>query len=455
MTFEQFLTGIRTRWLLILSMVLITVATTVGQSLMHGKIYVSHALVLVDMYAIDPMTKRNTPGLATEPQQQLFFLNKIFLALNEEVARRMAAMDPTLNSPEFIEYWEHETDGKGDIVSWYAKILSDSILINIPKNTTIIDFGAYGQSPERAAALANAYAKSYIDVSNAIKLRNTQARVEALQVHSQKIKKELDATWKEFLAARSAGGIESLDELGSKQNQQTLQLNLQLSEKRAEQINAKNRLQEFGKNAANVPELASLNLAIHSLSTDIVHEKAQLQQYKALYGPQHPAVKEGEARLAELQQRLDTEALRVQQQEKLAVNMHEDSARQLYQQLDIEKVRTAKENEARSKLIGLAQRIASLTLNYSEAYQAERADTTSGLISFSNLTMLSPATPPTKSSLPNWPFIVTMAALVGLAIGVGAATLIERLDGRIHSPRLIQEKTQLPTLGVLHTHTSS
>ncbi len=292
-------------------------------------------------------------------------------------------------------------------------------------------------------------------MSNAIKLRQTQARVAALQAHSQKIKNELDATWKEFLAARSAGGIESLDELGSKQNQKTLQLNLRLSEKRAEQINAKNRVQEFGKNTSNVPEIASLNLAIHSLSTDIAHEKAQLQEYKALYGPQHPAVKEGEARLAELQQRLDTEAMRVQQQEKLAVDMHEDSARQLYQQLNIEKVRSAQENEARSKLISLAQRIASLTLNYSEAYQAERADTTSSLISFSNLTLLSPATPPTKSSLPNWPFIVTMAALVGLAIGVGAATLIERLDGRIHSPRLIQEKIQIPTLGVLHTHTSS
>lgn len=449
MTFEQFYTGIRTRWLLILVMVLLTVATTVGQSLTHGKIYVSHALVLVDMHAINPMTYRQNPMLGTEPQQQLFFVNKVYLALNEEVARRMAMMDPTINSPEFVEYWEKETDGKGDIISWYAKILSDSILINIPKNTTIIDFGAYGQSPERAAALANAYAKSYIEVANSIKLKQSQARVNALQVHSKKIKQELDAAWKEFLKARSEGGITSLGELYSQQNNQTMQTNVRISEKIAEQITAKNRISEFSKNTGNTPNEASLNFALNSIATDIAREKAQLEQFKAQLGSQHPSIKEGEARLRELQKMLDTEAARVQQQEIQSAEIYKDSTQQLYSQLEIEKNRTAKETVARNKLMGIVQKIASLNLNYAEAYQAEQTDITTGLVAFTNLTMLSPATPPTQSSLPNWTFILLFSAIVGLAIGIGTATLLERLDGRLHSPRAIQEKTNLPTLGII------
>jgi succinoglycan biosynthesis transport protein ExoP len=453
MTFEQFYTGIRTRWLLILVMVLLTVATTVGQSLTHGKIYVSHALVLVDMHAVNPMTYRQNPMLGTEPQQQLFFVNKIYLALNEEVARRMASMDPTINSPEFVEYWEKETEGKGDIISWYAKILSDSILINIPKNTTIIDFGAYGQSPERAAALANAYAKSYIDVANSIK--HTQARVDALQVHSKKIKQELDAAWKEFLKARTEGEITSLGELYSHQNTQTMQTNVRISEKIAEQITAKNRISEFSKNAANTPNASSLNFAINSLSTDLAREKVQLQQYKAMLGPQHPSIKEGEARLAEIQRMLDTEAARVQQQEVQSAEIYKGSTEQLYTQLEIEKSRTAKETEARNKLMGIIQKISSLTLNYSEAYQTEQNSITTGLVAFTNLTLLSQATAPTRSSLPNWSFILMFSAIVGLAIGIGTATLLERLDGRLHSPRAIQEKTKIPNLGILKSQISA
>ncbi len=454
MTFEQFYTGIRTRWLLILAMVLLTVATTVGQSMTHGKIYVSHALVLVDMYAINPLTKRTNPLIGNEASQQLFFVNKVYLALNEEVARRMATMDPTINSPEFIDYWERETDGKGDIVSWYAKILSDSILINIPKNTTIIDFGAYGQSPERAAALANAYAKSYIDVSNSVKVKHTKARIDALHEHSKKIKQELDASWKEFLAARKEGGVTSLTELDSDQNIKTMQLNVKISDKSAEQINAKNRIKEFNKNAANTPNMSSLNFSINSISTDISREKAQLEKFKTIMGPQHPSIKEGEARLAEMQKMLDAEAARVQQQEQQASDIYTDSTKLLFEQLKEEKARSAKETEARNKLSGIAQKIGSLTLNYTEAYQAEQTETTSSLIESSNLTMLSPAVPPTISSLPNWGFIVSFAAIVGLCIGIGAATILERMDGRIHSPRVIQDKVNIPTLGIIPVQTA-
>lgn len=452
MTFEQFYTGIRTRWQLILAMVLLTVATTVGHSLTHGKIYFAHAMVLVDMHAINPLTTQTNALLQTEQQQQMYFINKIFLAVNEEVARRMAAMDPTISSPEFISYWERETGGQGDIVAWYAKILMDSVLIGIPKNTTIIDLGAYGETPERAANLANAYAKSYIEVSNSIKLKETQSHIEALQITENKIKKELDATWKEFLAARASGGITSLPELYSDQNIRTMQTNVQISQNKAEQIGAKNRVSEFNRNPLGTPNLTSLNFAINDLATDISREQAQLEKYKAILGPQHPSVKEGEARLLELQGRLRAETSIVQRQEQQAYDVYQGAEEQLLKQLNANKIKSAQENELRNKLTGLSQKIVSLTLNYSDLYQAERINTTSSLIPDSNLTLLSPATPPTTSALPNWPVIIFFAAMVGLVIGMGTAMLLERIDNRIHTPTVIQQKLNIPTIGIIQGH---
>ncbi len=246
----------------------------------------------------------------------------------------------------------------------------------------------------------------------------------------------------------------SLTELDSDQNIKTMQLNVKISDKSAEQINSKNRVREFGKNTGDTPNMSALNFAINSISTDISREKAELEKYRTIMGPQHPSIKEGEARLAQLQKMLDAEAARVQQQERQASEIYADSTKLLYEQLDTEKARSAQETVARNKLAGIAQKIGSLTLNYSEAYQTEQTETTSSLIESSNLTMLSPATPPTVSSLPNWGFIVSFAAVVGLCIGIGAATILERMDGRIHSPRVIQDKVNIPTLGIIHVQTT-
>lgn len=452
MTFEQFLIGIRTRWLVILAMVFLTVGTTVAYSLMQGQIYIARASVLVDLQAVDPYTRRANPLLATEPQQQYFFVNKIFLALSDQVARRMAELDPGVLNPEFVAYWERETEGKGNIQAFYAKILSDSIVVNVQKNSTIIDFDARGRTPEQAAALANAYAKSYIEVNNSIKLRQIQARIDALNAHTEKVKAELEKTWKEFLAARKEAGVTSYSELYSAQNNSLLKLNIKISEKKADEITASNRILEFNKNTDNTPNLTALNFSINALASALSKERAQLQQFKSSLGPQHPSVKEGEARLARLQEMLDTEALRVRQQEQQSLDIYKDSSKQLLTQLGEEKQKAEHEFRERNRLIGLIQKISSLTQNYSDSYLSTQKNITDTTLSFTNLSLISSAMPPTTAGLPDWPIVLLFSGVMGLIIGIGTATALEKMDGRIHSPQLIQKATKIPTLGVLSAY---
>ncbi|NYF15542.1 capsular exopolysaccharide synthesis family protein [Microbacterium sp. AK009] len=65
------------------------------------------------------------------------------------------------------------------------------------------------------------------------------------------------------------------------------------------------------------------------------------------------------------------------------------------------------------------------------------------------LTRVKDALPPLAPSSPNVPLNLALGALVGLALGVGAAVLRSVLDTRIRSPRDVEQVTDRPMIGAI------
>ncbi|AZC12331.1 polysaccharide biosynthesis tyrosine autokinase [Microbacterium sp. ABRD28] len=65
------------------------------------------------------------------------------------------------------------------------------------------------------------------------------------------------------------------------------------------------------------------------------------------------------------------------------------------------------------------------------------------------LTRVKDALPPPAPSSPNVPLNLALGALVGLALGVGAAVLRSVLDTRIRSPRDVEQVTDRPMIGAI------
>lgn len=65
------------------------------------------------------------------------------------------------------------------------------------------------------------------------------------------------------------------------------------------------------------------------------------------------------------------------------------------------------------------------------------------------LTRVKDALPPLTPSSPNAPLNLALGALVGLALGVGAAVLRSVLDTRIRSPRDVEQVTDRPMIGAI------
>lgn len=97
----------------------------------------------------------------------------------------------------------------------------------------------------------------------------------------------------------------------------------------------------------------------------------------------------------------------------------------------------------------LAADIANATAaSFTEAVQStlERPDPEDG-VSPVQITVVQPAAVPPAPSSPNLPLLVTVGALIGLALGIAFAILRTVLDTRIHTLRDLEQVTEKPILG--------
>lgn len=70
-------------------------------------------------------------------------------------------------------------------------------------------------------------------------------------------------------------------------------------------------------------------------------------------------------------------------------------------------------------------------------------------VSDTNVTVLTPAVPPIEPSSPKTVLNLIVAVFLGTLLGVGAALLLELLLPRVRSPRMLEQRLNLPVLGIL------
>lgn len=93
----------------------------------------------------------------------------------------------------------------------------------------------------------------------------------------------------------------------------------------------------------------------------------------------------------------------------------------------------------------IANALASSLTSAVEAIETPNGSETSPV----RLTRVKDALPPLAPSSPNVPLNLALGALVGLAIGVGAAVLRSVLDTRIRAPRDVEQVTDRPMIGAI------
>ena len=223
MSFGQFLSILRARWLVAALLLGLTVATTLVVSLLLPKSYRAAASVVVD-FKPDPISAAFY-GAATPPA---VMATQADVIKSERVALRVVRNLKLADSPQVRTQWEQETRGEGTIEQWLVDLFQRNMEVLPSRESSVITISYKAQDPRFAAALANAFVQAYIETT--LELRVDPARQYAgfFDVRSKEARDALEKAQSRLSAFQKDNAIFATDERFDVENARLNELSSQL-----------------------------------------------------------------------------------------------------------------------------------------------------------------------------------------------------------------------------------
>lgn len=317
----------------------------------------------------------------------------------------------------------------------------------------VLAISAQSESPETAARIANAVARTYIEQQM---IRRSNVTLEANQWLDQRVaelRKQVEQSERAVEEYRRQHG---LFETGNEQvrAQQVTQVNTQLIMAESEKASVEARLAQVRRVEQNQEPIEALPSVVNSpLIQALLQRQIEAERYMAelasTYGDAHPKMRDIRAQLADIQSSMNQEVSKVVQSLRHEVdaaqarvdalrsnlaslqgNLGEDNAKMIQlRQLE----RQAEAN--RRLLVSFLDRSKETELQPSEREQ--------------DATVISEATIPLSASYPPTTVLRVLGVVGGALVGMLIALFRENLDRTFRTTRQVEEATNLPILGVL------
>ncbi|WP_298014152.1 Wzz/FepE/Etk N-terminal domain-containing protein, partial [uncultured Aquabacterium sp.] len=159
MSFADFLRVLRARWILALTTLLAVVILALVGSLLWPKKYTAKAVVMVDM-KMDPVAGTSTIGVMPSAA---YLATQVDIIESGHVARKVVRAMNLAQNTAMREEWADATRSEGDFEAWLADKVGKNLKVAAARESNVIEIEYESADPGFSAALANAYAKAYMD----------------------------------------------------------------------------------------------------------------------------------------------------------------------------------------------------------------------------------------------------------------------------------------------------
>jgi uncharacterized protein involved in exopolysaccharide biosynthesis len=410
--------------------------------------YVATAEIYVDPGPAQGSTSDPiTPG-----QDSNGFVNYVetqkLIVTSRSVLERAARAEGLDRDPDFVgsavsSLWGrlfHPAAPAGDQVSVAARALAPHVFVARPERTFVLDISVTDRDPDRAAELANAMAKAYIEEVSKLRAdaaRQTSAaideRLENLRLDVIKAEQAIEAyrTAHDLAGARDGSTIEV--QLKALQDQMAAQ-RARESESRARADGAEAARKNGG---ADLPAFASQFglMTLTQLRGQQAEARQKLADVRTNLGPRHPQAIEAEARLKSANDAIDSELERFARSQRLEYQRAKAAQVDLQRQIDLVMTQTNTDNEALVGLRDLERKAQAARDVYALFVQRSRDAGIIQEIAPTRTKIISAAAPPRGRTFP--PSGATLAGLgfvAGLGVGFLAALLRDGVFGRLTQP---------------------
>ena len=444
MTIGQFFAILRARWMVLISLLLVVVATVVTVGFLWPKTYTATASLVVDPKP-DPVSAALNPTLASP----VFMATQVEILQSPRVSQRVVANLKLADNVQVRQQWQEASAGQISIEEWLAQTLERALDVKPSRESNVITVNYKSADPRFAAALANAYVKAYIDVALEMRTNPAKEYSNFFDARLKSSRDQFEAAQAKLTAFQRGNGLMATDERLDVENQRLVELTSQFIALDAVATESASRQsQAQGRNSEMLQDVMA-NPLVTGLKSDIARGEAALKAMASRLGDSHPQVIETRANLAELRQKLEAETKRATGSVGVTNSINVQRQARVRSELEIQRAKVLRLKALRDEAAVLQRDVE----NSQRAYDAVQARLTqTSLESDSKQTNLYPltvATAPLEPSSPKLTLNALLAVFGGTMLGVIAALALEFNDRRVRSASDIATLFGLPMMGVL------
>ena len=437
MNFIQFLLILNARKWIIFGVLLLTVAVTTAVSLWLPKQYTAAVTLIFDSKSKDSVTGQLLPA-------QLFpgyMATQIDVIKSHKVGEKVVRELKLADSPGIREQFMKATKGKGTVEQWLAGALLGNLDVEPSRESSVITIAFSGADPQFSAAIANTFAKTYIETS--LELKQEPAKQTAAWFDQQivQLRERVDQAQQKLTAYQREKGIVESEERMDVETRRMADLASQVVAAQSAAFDASSRTRD----SSSLPEVIN-NPVVQGLKAQVAQGEGKLAELSRRVGENHPDLLRLQAEVNTYKVKLATELGTATR----GVGATASAARQRHNEL------SGAFSRQKSNVLGLKQQREEATLLardlenaqrvYDSALQRYGQSRMEAQSTQTDIAVLNPATPPTQPSKPRVFLYIFLSVFIGGLLGVGAGFLVELLDRRVRSGEDIAAGLDIPVL---------
>ncbi|RTL52742.1 MAG: chain length determinant protein EpsF [Rhodocyclaceae bacterium] len=441
MTPQQFFLVLLARRKLVLIVFLVTAAVGTVVTLLMPKLYTASVSVVVDVKT-DPIAGIAQPAMASPA----YMSTQTEIIQSDRVAARVVKLMHFDQSPAVVQSWRQETEGKTPFDYYYGALLQKSLVVKPFKGNNIISLSYAARDPQSAAAIANAFVQAYIDTT--IDLRVEPARQYAAWFDERltSLRTTLEKAQKRLSSYQQENGIVATDERVDQETARLNALTQQLSEIQGQKVDAATREKNSGSELS--PDVAQ-NPLIQGLKSDISRAETKLDEISSNVGRNHPQRLQLEAQIAGLKQQLSEEIRRISGTAATANRVTVQKESELRALIEEQKKKVLALRSQHDEIAVLVKDVETAQHAYEAVSQRMSQLSLESKSEQTNISVLSPAVPPTEPSRPVLMKSIMASLGGGLMLGIVLAMAVELMDRRVRNASDLMVADLVPLLGAL------
>ena len=441
MNFRQILLALRLRWWVVVVVFSCIVGIVIAISVYMPKQYTAETSILLDVRT-DPLVATLMPSLAGAS----FVTTQVEIIRSDRVAGRVVKMLGLAQNADAVAQWREATDGRVTLETYFGNLMQRGLIVEPVRGSALMAVSFTGNDPKFAAAVANTFARAYIDLSVELRVGPAREYASFFDERQKSLRANLEAAQARLSDFQQKRGIVVSSERVDQESARLNALEVALATTFAESADTSSRQRNAGTETSIDVQQSG---AVQALKSELARAETELVEVSAKYGANHPQRVALEAKVAEVKQQIASEMRRVSGTTATVNRINTQKINELRNMVEAQKrmvlnLRTQRDEVgALLRDVEIAQRafdtVAQRRSQLANESQAEQAAAS----------VLSPATEPLTHSKPNIPKNAAAGAILGLLAGLAAAYMLEMVDRRVRSAEDLGNAEGVPLLGVI------